>query len=113
VQFYILPTTGWGRHVQSLTSSYQLSELVVFLTAVTFFFAMEQRVNTKFCLKLGKPRTETCEMLQTVYSDEALSRSGASEWFKRFKDGRENLQYDPRSGRPSASRNTDIIANVH
>jgi hypothetical protein len=37
----------------------------VFLTAVTFF-AMEQQVN----VKLGKPPTETCEML-IVYDDEA------------------------------------------
>jgi transposase len=51
-------------------------------------------------------------MLQTVYGDEALSRSSESEWFKRFKDGREDLQDNPRSGRPSTSRNADIIANV-
>jgi hypothetical protein len=54
----------------------------VFLTAV-----MEQRVNIKFCVELGKMPTETYEMLQTVYGDEALGRSSVFEWFKRFKDG--------------------------
>jgi hypothetical protein len=34
------------------------------------------------------------------------------EWFKRFKDWREVLQDDPRSERPSTSRNADTIANV-
>jgi hypothetical protein len=34
-----------------------------------------------------------------------------SEWFKLFKDGREDLQDDPSSGRSSASRNADTIAD--
>jgi hypothetical protein len=49
----------------------------VFLTAV-----IEQRVNIKFCVKLGKNRTEIYGMLQTAYGGEALSRSSAYEWFK-------------------------------
>jgi hypothetical protein len=49
----------------------------VFLTAV-----MERRVNIKFCVKLGKTPTETYEMLQTVYGDEALNRSSVFERFK-------------------------------
>jgi hypothetical protein len=61
----------------------------VFLTAVTFL-ATELRVNSKFCFKLGKTPIETYKMLQTVYGDEALSRG--SQWFKRFEDGREDLQ---------------------
>jgi hypothetical protein len=58
---------------------------------------MEQRVNSKFCVKLGKKPTETYEMLKTVYGDEALNRISVSEWFKRFKAGREDLHNDPRS----------------
>jgi hypothetical protein len=58
----------------------------VFLTPV-----LEQRVNVKFCVKLGKTPTETCEMLQTVYGEEALSHISVFEWFKQFKDGREDL----------------------
>jgi hypothetical protein len=42
----------------------ELSELVVSLTTV-----MEQGVNIKFCIKLGKTPTETYEMLQTDYGD--------------------------------------------
>jgi hypothetical protein len=36
----------------------------------------------------------------------------AFDWFKGFKDGSEDLQDDPRSGRPSTSLNADTIANV-
>jgi hypothetical protein len=75
----------------------------VFLTA-----AMEQRVNIKFCVKLGKTPT----MLQTAYSDDASSRSSVFEWFKRCIDGCEDLQDDPSSWCPSTSRNADTIANV-
>jgi transposase len=68
---------------------------------------MEPRGNIKFCVQLGKTRTENYEMLQPAYGDRSVC-----EWFKRFKDGREDLQDDPRSGRPSTFRNADTIANV-
>jgi hypothetical protein len=51
-------------------------------------------------------------MLQSVCGDEALSRNSVVELFKRFKDGREDLQDDSSSGRPSTSRNADTDANV-
>jgi hypothetical protein len=43
---------------------------------------MEQWVNIQFCVQLDKTPTETYEMLQTAYGDEALSRSSVFEWFK-------------------------------
>jgi transposase len=73
---------------------------------------MQQGINVKFCVKLGKAPTETHKMLRTVYGDEALSRSSVFGWFKRFKYGRQDLQDGPRSGRPSNPRNADKIANV-
>jgi transposase len=69
-------------------------------------------VHIKFCVKLVKTPTETYEMLHKLCGDEALSRSSVFEWLKLFKDGREDLQDDPRSGRPSTSRNADTITNV-
>jgi transposase len=59
---------------------------------------------SKFCVKLKKTATETFEMLKNVYSEECLSRTSASEWHKRLKEGRESLQGDERKGRPSTSR---------
>ncbi|KAJ8948156.1 hypothetical protein NQ318_009244 [Aromia moschata] len=58
---------------------------------------MEQRVNIKFLVKLGKTFTE-------VYGNECLSRTQVFEWFKRFKEGRETTEDDPRPGRPSTSK---------
>jgi transposase len=34
------------------------------------------------------------------------------EWFNRFKDGRTLADSDQRSGRPSTSRNANVIENV-
>ena len=65
--------------------------------------AMEQQVNIKFCYKLGKTATETHEMLVQVYGIEAVSRKCVYDWFKRFHDGKETTEDEPRSGRPSTA----------
>ena len=41
-----------------------------------------------------------------------MSRTRAFEWHKRFKEGREEVEDDPRSGRPSMSRRVDNIERV-
>jgi len=40
---------------------------------------VEQRVNVKFCVKLGKSTTETYDLLKKVYGDECLSHTQVSE----------------------------------
>ncbi|XP_069670078.1 protein GVQW3-like isoform X5 [Periplaneta americana] len=73
---------------------------------------MEQRINIKFCYKLGKTATETHGMLVQVYGREAVSRKCVYEWFKRFREGKETIEDEPRSGRPSTSRTPEMIAKV-
>ena len=34
------------------------------------------------------------------------------DWFRRFKEGKTSVESDPRSGRPSTSRNKEMIAKV-
>ncbi|GFT53187.1 protein GVQW3 [Trichonephila clavipes] len=41
-----------------------------------------------------------------------MSRARVFEWFRRFKEGRQSVNSDPRSGRPSTSLNADKIAQV-
>ncbi|KAJ4444990.1 hypothetical protein ANN_06789 [Periplaneta americana] len=74
--------------------------------------AMEQRVNIKFCYKLGKTATETHGMLVQVYGREVVSRKCVYEWFKRFREGKETIEDEPRSGRPSTSRTPEMIEKV-
>ncbi|GBM33575.1 hypothetical protein AVEN_197324-1 [Araneus ventricosus] len=70
---------------------------------------MEQRVNIKFCFKLGRTATETHEMLVKV---DAVSKKCVFEWFKRFRVGKEDVKDEPRSGRPPTSTTPDNIERV-
>ena len=65
--------------------------------------SLDQRVNLKFLVKLGKTATESLEMLKQVYGDEALSQACVFDWHKCFKEGQEEVEDDARSGRPSTS----------
>ena len=62
--------------------------------------SIEQRLTIKFYFKAGKCATETLQMVNAAYGDQALSRSNVFRWYGRFRDGRED---DPRSGRPTVS----------
>ncbi|GBN93795.1 Putative uncharacterized protein FLJ37770 [Araneus ventricosus] len=73
---------------------------------------MEQRVNIKFCFKLGKTAPETHEMLVKVYCVDAVSKKYVFEWFRRLRDGKEDVKDEPRSGRPPISTTPDNIERV-
>ena len=51
-------------------------------------------------------------MLQEVYGDETISRSHVFEWHKWFKEGREDVEDDSRSGRPLMSRTADNVERM-
>ena len=72
---------------------------------------VEQRVNVKFCVRLGTSATETYDLLK-VYGDECLSHTHLFEWFKRFKEGREDIGDNQRCGRPSTSKTDSDIEKV-
>jgi len=74
---------------------------VLFSVGIILSVNVEQSVNVQFCVKLGKFATEAYDLLKKVYGDECLSRTQVFEWFKSFKEGREEIGDDPRSGRPS------------
>jgi transposase len=73
---------------------------------------MEQRVNVKFCVKLGKSATETYDLLKKVYGDECVSSTQVFEWFKRFKGAREVTRDNQRPGHPSTSKTDANIEKV-
>jgi len=72
----------------------------------------EQRVCIKFCVKLGRNGAETFEMLRTAFGEKRLSRARIFEWHKRFKEGRDSVDNNPRSGRPTTSKTDDCVAQV-
>ena len=81
--------------------------MVVFSNLVTFAMQenIEQRYAIKFCVKLNKSATETFASLTESYGVTSLSRTMVFKWHKAFKEGRENVEDNLRSGRPISSIN--------
>jgi hypothetical protein len=48
---------------------------------------LEQRINIKFCAKLGKSARETLQMLTEAYGADAMKKSSVFESHKRFEEG--------------------------
>jgi len=74
--------------------------------------SIEQRINLKFLVSLGKTLTEALKLLQEVYGDDTMSGTHLFEWHRRFKEGREEVEDDHRSGRPSTSRTEENVQCV-
>ena len=64
----------------------------------------EQRYAIKFWVRLQKSATETLDLLQTAYGNDSLKRSAGFNWHKRFREGRESLEDNDRTGRPATSQ---------
>ena len=73
---------------------------------------LEQRISIKFCVKLNKSASETHHLLKEAYGDEVMSRARVFDWHKRFKEGREDIRDDARSGRPVTHRTDENIKKV-
>ena len=71
-----------------------------------------QRTCLKFCFKLNKTAAETHLVLEENFGVQALSHARKFAWFKRFKVGRESVEDDKHSGRPSTCTTPEMIAKV-
>jgi len=85
-----------------------ISNLVMFVMQEN----IEQRYAIKICVKLNKSATETFASLTEAYGDATLWRSMVFKWHKAFKEGQENFEYDPRSGRPISLTNDQNVEVV-
>ena len=65
--------------------------------------SVEQPINLKFLVHLGKTSTEALKLLQKVYGDDTMSRNCLFEWHRRFKEERQEMKDDHSSGRPSTA----------
>ena len=60
---------------------------------------LEEWYAIKFCFRLGKNATEMYGMLRTAFRPSFMNWASIFEWHKRFKEGRESVRDDERSGR--------------
>ena len=94
--------TIWRSCGKRFCSSLCLNWIVIlFSVGIMLSVNVEQHVNVKFCVKLGKSATEMYDILKKVYGDDCLYCTQVFEWFKRFKAGREEIRDDQRPGHPS------------
>jgi len=63
--------------------------------------SLEQLINIKFCVKIGRSASEALALLTAAYGEYAMKKLSVFEWHRRFKEGRD-VQDDPRSGQPIA-----------
>jgi len=73
---------------------------------------LEQRINIKFGVKVGKSVSETLALLTVAYGEYAMKKSSVFEWQRRFKEGREAVQDDPRSWHQKTQRTKANVDRV-
>jgi len=72
----------------------------------------EQRVVIKFCVKAGKSAVERIELINKAYGSAAMSCAIVYRRYACFRDGREDVKDDARSGRPSTARIDKNVESV-
>jgi hypothetical protein len=73
---------------------------------------LEQWINIKFYVKIGKSDSETFYLLTVAYGEYAVKKSDVFEWHRQFKEGREDVQDDPRNGQPKTQRTDSNVDSI-
>ena len=72
---------------------------------------VEKQIN-KFSVKIGKSASETLALLTVAYGEYDMKKLSVFQWNRRFKEGREDVQDDPRSGQPKTQRTDANVGRV-
>ena len=83
----------------------------VYCVTVTFKMIerVEQRIHIKFCVKPEHSSVETIWMIQKAFGPHAMSAAQVEPWHKHFRDGRESVESDPRSGRQQQAEHLRML----
>ncbi|UYV77869.1 hypothetical protein LAZ67_15002625 [Cordylochernes scorpioides] len=73
---------------------------------------LKQRICIEFCVKLQISATDTFEMLNKAFPNNAPKRTTVFEWHSRFKAGRISIKDDPRQGRPTFQRTDENVQKI-
>ncbi|UYV64401.1 CUL1 [Cordylochernes scorpioides] len=73
---------------------------------------LKQRICIEFCVKLQISATDTFEMLNKAFLNNAPKRTTVFEWHSRFKAGRISIEDDPRQGRPTFQRTDENVQKI-
>ena len=67
----------------------------------------------KFCVKACKYAVEMIKLINKAYGSTVMSHAIVYWWYACFRDGREDVKDDARSGRPSTARTDENVESVH
>jgi hypothetical protein len=70
---------------------------------------IKQHACIKFCVKLGKPATETLEMLREAFREHSLSQTAVFEWHSCFKDGQVSVEDDNVQGNQALAKRQKML----
>ncbi|XP_053606964.1 protein GVQW3-like [Plodia interpunctella] len=73
---------------------------------------IEHRAVIKFLTKQGKSAQIIFQELLAVYGDSVPEKTMVYKWHGLFKQGRESIEDDPRSGRPIEATTSEIVEKV-
>jgi histone-lysine N-methyltransferase SETMAR len=73
---------------------------------------LEQWYCTKCCQKLDDTQVETIRKIQQAFGDDTMRFTRIKEWYSRFKVGCTWVDSEQHHGRPSISRNNNVINHV-
>jgi hypothetical protein len=73
---------------------------------------LEQQINIMFCVKIGKSASETLALLTVAYSEYAIMKLSVFKWHRRFKEGQEDVQDDPKSWQPKTQRTSANVDRI-
>ncbi|UYV61394.1 RPL12 [Cordylochernes scorpioides] len=79
---------------------------------ITMEQKLKQRICIEFCAKLQISATDTFEMLNKAFPNNAPKRTTVFEWHYRFKAGRISIEDDPRQGRPTFQRTDENVQKI-
>ena len=70
---------------------------------------MQNESASGFELSLNIPPWKLFGGYKEAFRDKAMSAAQVKVWHKYFKDGRESVENDPRSGRPATTEHLKML----
>ena len=108
-----------SRHIVCLVLSVWVEQYLWFVAwneavceSLIKVLSMEQQLAIKFCFKAAKSATDSLQMINAAYGDQALSCLNVFLWYGRFHDRWEDTEDDPRSGRPTECHNDNNVKKI-
>jgi len=80
--------------------------------AIFCYRKKDQRICIKFCVKNKMKCSNVLKMLTAAFGESTLSKKNVYKWYKLFTEGREDVNDDARSGRPSISITDENVEEV-